>query len=81
MNEDRRTLVFVNLSNYVNKVVSVKLCTGEEICGKLVSYDQVPNVVLERPSKGDTEWCYGKSVICIGTSIMSIALGKADLKV
>lgn len=80
MNEERRTLVFVKLNNYVNKNVSVKLCTGEEIFGKLVSYDQVPNVVLEKPLENSSEWAYGRSVICIGTSIMSIALGKADLK-
>lgn len=78
MDEERKALVFVDLHKYTNKAVSVRLASGEDICGKLISYDQVPNIVLECNS--GEKWRYGSKIICIGTNIMSIALGKAELK-
>lgn len=80
MDDERRSLVFVNLNKYTNKTITVKLASGEEVCGRLVSYDQVPNLVLEKPNDEGVEWPYGSATICIGTNVMSIALGVAQMK-
>ncbi|RVD92346.1 U6 snRNA-associated Sm [Tubulinosema ratisbonensis] len=69
---ERKQQIFVDLEKYKNKLVTVKMLSGQHITGKLLSFDKVPNLVLEK--SGD--WEYGKKIICMGHSVLSIALGK-----
>ncbi|KCZ79229.1 hypothetical protein H312_03376 [Anncaliia algerae PRA339] len=72
--DEKKQHIFVELDNYKNKVVTVKLLTGQHISGVLDSFDKVPNIVLSKIK--DEEWEYGEKIICLGHSIVSIALGK-----
>lgn len=69
---ERKQQIFTDLERYKNKVITVKLLSGQHISGKLLCFDKVPNIVLEKID----DWDYGKKIICMGHSVLSISLGK-----
>ncbi|EJW04157.1 hypothetical protein EDEG_01552 [Edhazardia aedis USNM 41457] len=77
MNDDKKQLIF-DLNQYMNKIIAVKLVGGKEIVGKLSGFDNICNLVLVSPKNqysNDFDWKYGRHVVILGNSIISIVLG------
>ncbi|KAK1350338.1 hypothetical protein CWI38_0128p0070 [Hamiltosporidium tvaerminnensis] len=72
-NAKKRELIY-DLQKYLNKNIFVKFIGGREIIGRLTSYDDSQNLVLEEPDKRNNEWFYNSRVVCLGNSIISISL-------
>ena len=67
--------IFINLVKFKEKKVTVVLTNGATIFGKLVSYDEASNLVLEKCSN----WKYGKNVVCLGRCLSMISLGEKSI--
>lgn len=67
IDKSHHVTLFNDLSNFINKNVQISIYGGDEVLGRLISFDEVANCILELT---------GKKIIVLGKSIKAIY--KAD---
>lgn len=73
MNKDlKKNPLFSDLGKFRGKKITVILTNGQTIYGKLVSFDDACNIILEKCS----DWVYGKNVMCLGKCLSLVSLGQ-----
>jgi U6 snRNA-associated Sm-like protein LSm7 len=70
MNKEKRTQLLSDLGRFRGRKITITFVDGRSITGKLASYDEIANCVLEKC----TAWEYGKHVVCMGRAIVLVSM-------
>lgn len=75
MNKEIKNIpLFSDLGKFKGKKITVVLSNGLTVYGKLISFDETCNIILEKC----IDWEYGKSVMCLGKCLSLVSLGQIN---